>query len=46
MFQRRTNPLLRPPAIGDNAAMQTEPTKADPLNCKRRWLQFGLQSEV
>ena len=32
------------PAVRDNAAMQTEPPKADPPKRKRRWLQFSLRS--
>jgi hypothetical protein len=36
--------LLRLPAVGDNAAMQTEPPKADPPKRKRRWFQFSLRS--
>jgi hypothetical protein len=31
--------LLRLPAVGDNAAMQTEPPKR-----KRRWFQFSLRT--
>jgi hypothetical protein len=38
------NPLLRPPAVRDNAAMQTEPPTNDPPKRKRRWLQFKLRS--
>jgi hypothetical protein len=36
--------LLRLSAAGDNAAMQTEPPKADPPKRKRRWFQFSLRS--
>jgi Leucine-rich repeat (LRR) protein len=36
--------LLRLPAAEDNAAMEAEPTKADPPNRKRRWFQFSLQT--
>jgi hypothetical protein len=36
--------LLRPPAVRDNAAMQTERTQANPPKRKRRWLQFSLRS--
>jgi len=36
--------LRRLPAVGDNAAMQTEPPKADPPRRKRRWFQFSLRS--
>ena len=36
--------LLRLPAVGDNAAMQTEPPKADPPKRKRRWFQFSLRT--
>jgi hypothetical protein len=38
------NPLLPLPAVGDNAAMQTEPPKADPPRRKRRWFQFSLRT--
>jgi hypothetical protein len=38
------NPLLLLPAAGDNAAMRTEPPKADPPKRKRRWFQFSLRS--
>jgi Leucine-rich repeat (LRR) protein len=31
-------------AVGDNAAMPTEPPKADPPKRKRRWFQFSLRS--
>jgi hypothetical protein len=40
----RGNPLLRLPAVGDNAAMQIEPPKADSPKRKRRWSQFSLRS--
>jgi Leucine rich repeat/Leucine Rich repeat len=36
--------LLQPPAVGDNAAMEAEPPKADPPKRKRRWFQFSLRS--
>jgi Leucine Rich repeat len=36
--------LLRLAAVGDNAAMQTEPTKADPPKYNRRWFQFSLRT--
>jgi Leucine-rich repeat (LRR) protein len=36
--------LLRLPAVGDNAAMQIEPSKAEPPKRKRRWFQFSLRS--
>jgi hypothetical protein len=36
--QGRQNPLLRLPAVGDNAAMETEPKR------KRRWFQFSLRT--
>jgi hypothetical protein len=36
--------FLRLPAVTDNAAMQTEPPKADPPKRKRRWFQFSLRS--
>jgi hypothetical protein len=37
--------LLPPlPAPADNAAMESEPTKADPPKRKRRWFQFSLRS--
>jgi hypothetical protein len=32
------------PAVGDNAVMQTEPSKAEPPNRKRRWFQFSLRT--
>ena len=38
------NPLLRLPAVGDNAAMEAEPPKADPPKRKRRWFQFSLRT--
>jgi hypothetical protein len=38
------NLLLPLPAVGDNAAMQTEPRKTDPPKRKRRWFQFSLRS--
>jgi hypothetical protein len=38
------NPLLRPPSVGDNAAMQTDLPKAEPPNRKRRWFQFSLRT--
>jgi hypothetical protein len=31
-------------AVTDKAAMQTEPTKADPPTRKRRWFQFSLRT--
>jgi hypothetical protein len=36
--------LLRLPAAEDNAAMQTEPPKAEPPKRKRRWFQFSLRT--
>jgi hypothetical protein len=36
--------LLRLPAVGDNAAMQSDSPKADPPKRKRRWFQFSLRS--
>jgi hypothetical protein len=36
--------LLRLPAVGDNAAMQTEPHKAVPPKRKRRRFQFRLRT--
>jgi Leucine Rich repeat len=36
--------LPRLPAVGDNAAMQTEPLKADPPKRRRRWFQFSLRT--
>jgi hypothetical protein len=36
--------LLRLPAVGDNAAMQAEPPKAEPPKRKRRWFQFSLRT--
>jgi Leucine Rich repeat len=38
------NPLLRLPAAADNAAMQSEPPKAEPPKRKRRWFQFSLRT--
>jgi hypothetical protein len=35
---------LRLPSVGDNAAMQTEPPKADLPKRKRRWFQFSLRT--
>jgi hypothetical protein len=35
-------PLLRLPAVGDNAAMDSEPPKAEP-NRQRRGFQFSLR---
>jgi hypothetical protein len=35
--------LLRLRAVGDNAAMQTEPSKAEPPK-RRRWFQFSLRT--
>ena len=40
----RPNPLLHLPAVGDNAAMETEPTKAEPTKRKRRLFQFSLRT--
>jgi hypothetical protein len=37
------NRLLLLPAVKDNAAMQTEPSKAEPPKRKRRWFQFSLR---
>jgi hypothetical protein len=36
--------LLPPPAVGDNAAMQTKPPKAEPPKRTRRWFQFSLRT--
>jgi hypothetical protein len=36
--------LLRLPGVGDNAAMQTEPPKAEPTKRKRRRFQFRLRT--
>ena len=41
---RPQNLLLRLPADWDNAAIQTEPAKADPRNRSRRWFQFSMRS--
>jgi hypothetical protein len=41
---RPHDPLLRLPFAADNAAMQTEPPKADSENRKRRWFQFSLRT--
>jgi hypothetical protein len=35
--------LLRPPVVGDNAAM-LDPSNAEPPKRKRRWFQFSLRS--
>jgi hypothetical protein len=40
----RQHPLLRLPAPADNAAMETEPTKADPPKRKRRRFQYRLRT--
>jgi hypothetical protein len=40
----RHNPLLRLPAVGDNAAMESEPPTAEPPKRRRRWFQFSLRS--
>jgi hypothetical protein len=39
----RQNRLLPLPAVGDNAAMEAEPPKAEPKR-RRRWLQFSLRT--
>jgi hypothetical protein len=36
--------LLRPPAVGDNVAMQVESPHAEPPKRKRRWFQFSLRT--
>jgi hypothetical protein len=36
--------LLRPDAVGDDAAMQTESPKPDAPKRKRPWFQFSLRS--
>jgi hypothetical protein len=36
--------LLRLAEVGDNAAMEAEPPKADPPKRKRRWFQFSLRT--
>ena len=36
--------LLRLSAVADNAAVETEPPKAEPPKRKRRWFQFSLRS--
>jgi hypothetical protein len=38
------NILLRLLVAADNAAMPTEPSKADPPNHRRRWFQFSLRT--
>jgi hypothetical protein len=38
------NLLLRPPAVGDNAAMEADPPQTDPPKRKRRWYQFSRRS--
>jgi hypothetical protein len=40
---RRQNPLLRIPTVGDNAGMQSDTPKAEPKR-KRRWFQFSLRT--
>jgi hypothetical protein len=35
------NLLLRLPAVGDNGAMEAEPTKVEPPKRKRRWFRYG-----
>jgi hypothetical protein len=40
----RHHPLLRLPAVRDNAAMQAEPSKADAPKRRRRWFQFSLRT--
>jgi hypothetical protein len=40
----RLYPLRRLPAAADNAAMPTEPSKADPPKRQRRWFQFSLRT--
>ena len=39
------HPLLRLHAAADNAAMQTEPSKADPSKLNHRRFQFRLRPE-
>jgi hypothetical protein len=41
---RSPSGLLRLLAIGNNVAMQTEPSKAVPPKRKRRWFQYSLRS--
>jgi internalin A len=41
---RGQDPLLRLPAVGDNAAMEAEPSKAEPPKRKRRCVQFSMRS--
>ena len=36
--------MLRLPEPADNAAMETDPAKADPPKRKRRWFQFSLRT--
>ncbi len=36
--------LLQLPAVGDNAAMPTEPPEAEPPKRNRRWFQFRLRT--
>jgi hypothetical protein len=38
------NLLLRLPAVGDNASMQSEPSKTDIPKYKRRWFRFSLRT--
>jgi hypothetical protein len=46
MVSRRSNPLLSLPAVGDNAAMPTEPANSEPPKRKRRWCQFSLRTAM
>jgi hypothetical protein len=38
------NPLLPLPIAADNAAMPSEPSKAEPPKRIRRWFQFSLRA--
>ena len=41
-FNSRQNPLLPLPVAADNAAMQTEPPKAEPIKREGRWLPLTV----
>ena len=43
-FPAAENPLLRLPAVRDNAAKRTDPSKSDPPSRKRRWFQFSRRT--
>jgi hypothetical protein len=43
-MNRPQNPLLRLPAVEDNAAMRSDPPKAEQPKRKGRWFQFSLRT--